>query len=154
MKRFSAICTAATILLPLIYVYLSATTVGAHSKDDPNRWLAPHDMAQRVNPVNNTPESIQRGRELYMNRCASCHGANARGDGPAAKGLRQKPSDLVSMAGMHEDGDVAWKIAEGRGAMPGWKNMLTEEQIWHLVNFIQGLQGTVKEQIPKDKNEH
>jgi mono/diheme cytochrome c family protein len=143
-----------TTELNLDNFYSPRTTVGAHSKDDPNRWLAPHDMAQRVNPVNNTPESIQRGRELYMNRCASCHGANARGDGPAAKGLRQKPSDLVSMAGMHEDGDVAWKIAEGRGAMPGWKKTLTEEQIWYLVNFIQSLKGMVKEQIPKDTNEH
>jgi len=138
----------------LVLICFIAINAGAHSKDDPNRWLAPHEMAQRVNPVNKTSESIQRGKELYMKRCPSCHGASARGDGPAANGLRQKPSDLAAMAGMHEDGDVAWKIAEGRGAMPGWKETLTDEQIWDLVNFIQGLKDTVKEQNPKVEKAH
>ena len=46
---------------------------------------------------------------------------------------------MFSMAGSHTDGDLAWKIAAGRGAMPGWKDSLTEKQIWDIVNFIQSL---------------
>jgi len=38
-----------------------------------------------------------------------------------------------------EDGDGAWKIAEGRGALPSWKERLADEHIWDLVNFIQSL---------------
>ena len=45
----------------------------------------------------------------------------------------------MAMSGMHEDGDIAWKIAVGRGAMPGFKEKLSQEQIWDLVNFIQSL---------------
>ena len=43
------------------------------------------------------------------------------------------------------NGDIAWKIAEGRGAMPGFKERLTDEQIWDLVNFIQSLKETFRD---------
>jgi mono/diheme cytochrome c family protein len=43
------------------------------------------------------------------------------------------------MARHHPDGDLAWKIAEGRGAMPGWKQILPEKNMWDLVNFIRSL---------------
>lgn len=117
-------------------------SVRAHSKDDPNRWMAPENMAHRKNPVSNTPESIQKGKGLYQKHCTLCHGIEGRGDGPAARGLKPKPSNLVAMSGMHEDGDVAWKIAEGRGVMPGFKERFNSEQIWDLVNFIQSLKAT------------
>ena len=143
-----------TTLMFLVFICSIPINGGAHSKDDPNRWLAPHEMAQRVNPVNKVPESIQRGKDLYVKHCTLCHGPEARGDGPAANTLKQKPSDLVAMAGMHEDGDVAWKIAEGRGLMPGWKERLTEEQIWDLVNFIQSLKGILKEGSSMNMKKH
>jgi mono/diheme cytochrome c family protein len=41
------------------------------------------------------------------------------------------------MASHHADGDIAWKIENGRGAMPAWKGRLKEKDIWHLTNFIQ-----------------
>ena len=143
-----------TTLMFLFLICSMPIYASAHSKDDPDRWLAPHEMAQRVNPVNKAPESIQRGKDLYVKHCTLCHGPEARGDGPAANTLKQKPSNLVAMAGMHEDGDVDWKIAEGRGVMPGWKERLTEEQIWDLVNFIQSLKGTVMEGSPMNMKKH
>jgi mono/diheme cytochrome c family protein len=48
------------------------------------------------------------------------------------------------MAGMHTDGDIAWKIENGRGPMPAWKNILNHDQIWDLVNYIQSLSGSDK----------
>jgi mono/diheme cytochrome c family protein len=42
---------------------------------------------------------------------------------------------------VHPAGDLAWKIAEGRGPMPGWKDWFSDTEIWHLVNFIQSLGG-------------
>ena len=44
------------------------------------------------------------------------------------------------MAGQHPDGDFAWKVANGRGAMPAWKEILSERDIWHVVNYIQSLE--------------
>lgn len=45
----------------------------------------------------------------------------------------------MAMAPGHPPGDFAWKIANGRGEMPPWQCALSDEQIWHIVNFIKDL---------------
>lgn len=102
-------------------------------------WMAPEDAANRKNPVAASAESIARGHKLFQANCASCHGAGGKGDGPAGTALDPRPADLTAMAGAHPDGDFAWKIEHGRGAMPAWRGVLSEAQIWDAVNFIQSL---------------
>jgi len=102
-------------------------------------WKAPREAADRPNPVAGDQDSPARGKQLFQQYCALCHGQQANGDGALAKNLKTKPTNLVQRAGHHSDGDFAWKIANGRGDMPAFKNQLTENQIWDLVNFIQGL---------------
>lgn len=38
-----------------------------------------------------------RGRQLFMTYCASCHGEDARGNGPAASALKTTPSNLTQI---------------------------------------------------------
>ena len=38
------------------------------------------------------------GREEFTRACASCHGVDGRGDGPAAAALRTAPTDLTLLA--------------------------------------------------------
>jgi mono/diheme cytochrome c family protein len=38
------------------------------------------------------------GKEMFMSYCASCHGKNAKGDGPAAAALKQAPANLTELA--------------------------------------------------------
>lgn len=38
------------------------------------------------------------GRDMFMSYCASCHGKDAKGDGPAASALKQAPADLTALA--------------------------------------------------------
>lgn len=102
-------------------------------------WMAPAESARRMNPIPADSASRERGRKLFEANCASCHGPTGRGNGPIAARLETLPADLAAMAGQHPDGDFAWKIANGRGPMPAWKGMLTENQIWDLVNYIQSL---------------
>src|ERR1700694_1642133 len=56
-------------------------------------------QSPRKEKANETPliKSIQ-GPALYKAYCASCHGTDAKGDGPMAKSLKVKPSDLTSIA--------------------------------------------------------
>lgn len=102
-------------------------------------WMAPAKAAKQHNPLRATPASVTRGEALFQAHCAGCHGERGEGDGPAAITLNPKPSNLQAMSAEHSDGDLAWKIAHGRGAMPGWKNTLKPAQIWDLVNFIRRL---------------
>jgi mono/diheme cytochrome c family protein len=70
------------------------------------------------------------GASLFRRYCASCHGVNARGDGPMAAQLRQQPSDLTRFTmrngGVFPEAKVA-RIVDGRevpahgtGDMPVW----------------------------------
>ena len=103
----------------------------AHSDSEQSgsHWMAPEAFQSMENPVAKTADSIQQGKALFAEHCASCHGAFGEGDGPAAAQLTPKPANLREMADQHPDGDFFWKIAQGRGAMPAWKGVLTEEQI-------------------------
>lgn len=102
-------------------------------------WMAPSGAAQRKNPVRANKASIARGKKLYGANCASCHGATGAGNGPAGKTLTPKPTELATMAPQHPPGDLAWKIENGRGAMPAWKGTLKPNQIWDLVNYLQNM---------------
>ena len=49
-----------------------------------------------------TPRTIAAsGKQTYMQYCASCHGIDARGDGPAAFVLKTPPPDLTTLANRH-----------------------------------------------------
>jgi len=102
-------------------------------------WMAPAREQNRANPIEATAASIKKGSQLYHQKCVSCHGPNAEGDGMAGMMLEPKPANLRAMVGQHPDGDFAWKIREGRGPMPAWKDQLSDQQVWHLVNYIQNL---------------
>ncbi|WP_371226564.1 c-type cytochrome [Roseovarius sp. 2305UL8-3] len=39
-----------------------------------------------------------RGEQLYMSYCVSCHGQSAEGNGPLADDLPQRPADLTQLA--------------------------------------------------------
>jgi len=93
------------------------------------------------NPTPPSPESINRGRELWKQDCEACHGASGRGDGPISANLQKQPKDLskIALPPIFPDGVVAYRIANGGEAMPAWKGVLSTDQIWDLINFIRTL---------------
>ena len=42
--------------------------------------------------------SAASGKEMFVAYCASCHGTDAKGNGPAAAALNSKPADLTALA--------------------------------------------------------
>ncbi len=121
----------------MVSVYAEGKHKGGHGAGA--HWMSPAEASEKPNPIKSDGVSIERGKKSYFQYCSSCHGAKAMGDGPAGMMLKPKPANLKVMAGGHPDGDFAWKIANGRGAMPAWKSVLKENQIWDLVNYIQNL---------------
>ena len=61
------------------------------------------------------------GAEIYQRYCASCHGADGRGDGPAAATLDPLPSDLTAIArrraGKFPHSEIH-EIVDGRAVLP------------------------------------
>ena len=138
MRRRTLRISVVVLLGLFIHLAIMAHEKG-HSKKLHSHWSAPPEAAKRANPIQRDQESIARGKKLFQTHCVVCHGPGGKGDGPAAAGLNPKPPNLVKMAGHHPDGDIAWKIENGRGAMPAWKGKLKQKEIWNLTNFIQAL---------------
>jgi mono/diheme cytochrome c family protein len=48
-----------------------------------------------------TPDQWSSGQQDYQAKCAVCHGASGKGDGPLAWALVRRPPDLTTYAGRH-----------------------------------------------------
>ncbi len=84
-------------------------------------------------------QSIEFGKTLYQQHCASCHGAEGGGDGPVAVYIEPKPTDLRTLAaangGTYPFGKVWDSIASGSQSahgtsmMPVWGTVFMEESL-------------------------
>lgn len=102
-------------------------------------WVAPASEKAKKNPLPADPKSIEMGRSVAKTNCAPCHGETFKGNGPAAVALNPKPADWTSARVQDQsDGELFWKIAAGRGAMPSWKH-LPETERWAVLRFIRSL---------------
>jgi mono/diheme cytochrome c family protein len=76
--------------------------------------------------------------DVYKAKCASCHGADGKGDTPAGKNMKVK--DLASDdVQKQSDADLAGIIEKGKKPMPGYEGKLTKDQIDGLVKWIRTL---------------
>ncbi len=94
-------------------------------------------------PTEFAATSIDQGAALFPEHCAMCHGADGRGDGPAATGLPVSPADLTAAhLWMHSDGELFWWLThgieapEGGLAMPAFRTILSEDARWHLIDYV------------------
>jgi mono/diheme cytochrome c family protein len=60
------------------------------------------------------------GRELYLAYCASCHGMEGRGDGPAAEAMRMRPTDLTLLRKTHGGSFPKARIERLLGGLEGF----------------------------------
>ena len=103
-------------------------------------WKAPASVRATKNPVD-AVTGVKLGEALFRENCVICHGKAGTGDGEAAAAMKPRPRSLVEKAVQAQtDGELFWKISEGRGAMPGWKS-LSEKERWSLVHYIRALAG-------------
>ena len=81
------------------------------------------------------------GAELYRKYCAACHGAEGRGDGPAASGFDPPPTDLTDVERMQQltDDSMLEVLSGGSGTMPGFGSMLTREELQAVADYTRTL---------------
>ena len=101
------------------------------------------DAAALKNPVAPTPDSVSAGSAVFAKQCVACHGAAGKGDGPTAAKLKSKPADLTDAEWIHgpSDGEIFTLIRDGArtAGMKGYRGVLTDRQMWDLVNYIRTL---------------
>ncbi|HYL46757.1 MAG TPA: c-type cytochrome [Candidatus Limnocylindrales bacterium] len=101
-------------------------------------WSAAAKAKKLQNPVPATSQAVGAGMMIYMQHCEKCHGENGDGKGPKAADLSIAPQDLTNAQAMSHitDGEFFWQISEGRRPMPAFKDKLSEEMRWQVVDYI------------------
>jgi len=121
---------------------------GARAQEDfsKNTWELPEDADKTKNPVPASAESVAKGKELYLEQmkgnCVFCHGETGTGNEANFPRLRRKPADISNKERMTAmtDGELFWKISKGiNGIMPPGEKRMSEEERWHVVNYIRTL---------------
>ncbi len=87
--------------------------------------------------------SISRGAQLFAGHCADCHGPQGKGNGRLADTLSTPPTDLLTEphTARHTVGNFYHQIIYGvpDTNMPGFRDKLTDEDVWDVVNFLHTL---------------
>lgn len=116
-------------------------------------WLDPTDYPptrkQVIPPIDPktvmtpNPKLLEEGQEIYLRTCATCHGAEGRGDGPGSKGLNPKPRNFTVKEGWKNGTrleDVYKTLDEGikGSAMVAYKDLRRKARM-ALVHYVQSL---------------
>ena len=127
-------------VVPVLFVALLLVAAGSvvYAFFHPGPWIVPEEAKRRVSPLTPSQANLSVARQLYLDKCAECHGDSGKGDGSQAKTYDPLPSNLTDAQHMNtvSDGELFYKISEGHRPMPGFKKRFTEEQRWQLVFFI------------------
>ena len=81
-------------------------------------------------------DELATGRNLYNAKCQICHGANGRGDGPAASALNPKPRDFANPEFWQNNADEKIKrtVTTGKGMMPPFN--LGDDEIKAITDYM------------------
>jgi mono/diheme cytochrome c family protein len=133
----------------------------AQSQPPPENW-----EALKPPPFLGTPDSIAKGKVLFEQNCAACHGINGQGDGPAALSIHdpsaecqkwqgntcverplERPANLTLgiLPGVYDVNEIYKTITMGvlagsTGGMPAFSSLSSNDR-WNLVSYVLFLMG-------------
>lgn len=97
-------------------------------------WVAPEETKENLSFREFEEDFSAEGQIIYENSCVSCHGNPSMANytlmvpapGDPAEGKFQNQTD----------GELFYKLQKGRGSMPGFEDVLSEEELWSLVSYM------------------
>jgi mono/diheme cytochrome c family protein len=123
-------------LFVILLAVIAAAVVYTIEQNRP--WSVPEQARQLKNPLQPSDAILKSIRPIYANKCAVCHGNDGKGDGHDASLYDPKPTNFTDATRMAAatDGELFYKLTEGRKPMPSFKKRLTDDQRWQLVVLI------------------
>ena len=85
-------------------------------------------------------EAAARGRAIYVIHCVSCHGSEARGDGPVSDKFPPAPNLRHVSICKRSDGFIYGTLTAGGRAMPTMREGTSSRDRWDLVAYVHELQ--------------
>ena len=119
---------------------LFSQSVNAQAKAKP--WPVPDkDKALKSTEKLTDAAVIANGKDLWAKHCKSCHGAKGKGDGSKAEKIDISCGDFSSPESAKiSDGELYWKTTQGRKPMPSYKEKLSDNERWAVVNYLRTLE--------------
>jgi mono/diheme cytochrome c family protein len=124
-----------------------ALSLGTACESGPPPFTGPRTLRRAGEaPIEAPADQLNHGQKLFNRYCASCHGYEGGGDGPAARKLDPRPRDFRAAPFLYlatgdgtlpSDADLKGTIRNGvvsRG-MPAWKGM-QDADLDALVSYI------------------
>ncbi|WP_321805733.1 cytochrome c [Burkholderia sp. BCC1993] len=110
-------------------------------------WLAPAvPTSFQRSPDAFSVANLMRGAHLYAQHCATCHGADGRGEGPLAASLAHWPPTFAgALLARRLDGELYWRMrhgtrdARGAASMPGFAATLGPADTWAVLDYLKAL---------------
>ena len=137
----------------MVTLTLGLATAAQQTKPQPAKPTIKHEAAKPISSI--------EGKDTFVAYCASCHGVDAKGSGPAAPALTVPPPDLTAIAKRHNGKfsaiDVEAQIvgkdrpvtAHGSSEMPIWGPVfqslsadigIEKLRLRNLVNYLESIQ--------------
>ncbi len=91
-----------------------------------------------TNPVAADETNLVAGARLYSEHCTLCHGDPAHPKSPLADSFNPPPPQFIDEPADMPENHNFYILQHGIRwtAMPGWKNVLSDQQTWQLVTFL------------------
>lgn len=139
-----------TIAFSAVYVGYYMTGVGPTLNEELVAELKEIEAKKPQQPANaggsdeailaslNDPTKLANGKEVYIGKCAACHGQAGEGlIGP----------NLADDAWIHGDGTLAGiqniiSVGVAEKGMPPWNSVLTPDELVNVTAFVRSLHGT------------
>ena len=109
------------------------------------QWEVPADRNAKLSTAAFTEQNQTSGRDLYQTNCKSCHGDPGKNN--PIKLVPQPPDPSSTQMQQNSDGALHFKISEGRGPMPSFKNVLSSVDIWNVIAFLRSSNTDYKQQV-------
>lgn len=97
-------------------------------------WAVPADRDARLAPFAFSTESVAAGEKIFYTNCKLCHGDPGKANFQQLNPLPGDPAE--SKIQSNSDGALQFKISEGKGLMPSFKNVLSPDDIWNVISYF------------------
>jgi mono/diheme cytochrome c family protein len=95
------------------------------------------------NPIPFSEDILAEGKAIYTKMCIQCHGKAGKGDGTVASNPRWPgPPPAYDSPALKDlpEGKIFHSIHFGKGLMGAHNSLITQEDRWKLVHYVQYLQ--------------
>lgn len=115
-------------------------------------WEVPEDKKEKLSPFAFNDSTIEAGKEVFYSleqgNCYSCHGDPGQDNWQKLTPPPGDPADRKFQS--NNDGELFYKISEGRGAMPTFKDRLSQDEIWAVISYLRSFNKDYVQEVAKE----